>query len=218
LIDGALAKIDDALDRLPPSLLARSGSVFYSGREAFSARSRLYLLGLNPGGNPLRQADETIARHIGAYRERSDTWSEYRDESWCQAPPGTWGMQPRVLHMLDRLGLDPRYTPASNVVFARTRNEMSLQAEKNSSCTYAGRFIRPSSTAWMLKRSSALERALDAGSGGSLPLHNYAISSLKPMRAAGRVQLMRELTDALSLPLRIPAALTGATLPQIRRL
>jgi uracil-DNA glycosylase len=46
--------------------------------------------------------------------------------------PGKWGMQPRMLHMLASLGLDPRAVPASNVVFVRSSTEAMLQGEKES--------------------------------------------------------------------------------------
>jgi hypothetical protein len=46
-----------------PTLHERSGKVFCSGRAAFSAPARLYLLGLNPGGSPTLQANETIGRN-----------------------------------------------------------------------------------------------------------------------------------------------------------
>lgn len=37
---------------IPKDLLDKSGSVFYSGRDAFSGTKNLYLMGLNPGGSP----------------------------------------------------------------------------------------------------------------------------------------------------------------------
>ena len=91
----------------------------------------VYFLGLNPGGNPDRQASETIRRSIANYRALTRQWSAYADDSWEGAPPGTWGLQPRVLHMLGELNLDPRLTPASNVVFVRSTTEAMLQAEKS---------------------------------------------------------------------------------------
>jgi uracil-DNA glycosylase len=39
-------------------------------------------------------------------------------------------MQPRVLHMFAKLGLDPRDVPASNVVFVRSSRESELASEK----------------------------------------------------------------------------------------
>ena len=124
--------VEAALDRIPAALLSRSGSIFYTGRAAFSVPSRLYIVGLNPGGDPVAQASETIAAHRLKFREGPAWWSEYADESWRGAMPGAWGMQPRVLHMLASLGLDPHAVPASNVVFVRSSTEAALQGEKES--------------------------------------------------------------------------------------
>ena len=118
-----------------PELYDRSGKVFYSGRSAFSSSSPIYLLGLNPGGSPIDQADETIGRSLTMWSERPDRWSEYRDESWRGTQPGTYGIAPRILHLFDRLGLDPHEIPASNVVFVRTNNEAALADEKESLLT-----------------------------------------------------------------------------------
>ena len=112
-------------------LFPRSGSVFYSGRGAFSRPSRVYVLGLNPGGSPLRQARETVERDLSDWRELPELWSAYLDESWEGRAPGTSGLQPRMLHMFKQLKLDPRLVPASNVVFARSGTEAQLAAEKS---------------------------------------------------------------------------------------
>lgn len=123
-------EIEDALASLSAELLTQSGSVFYTGKQAFSGTRPLYLLGLNPGGDPLVQAHETIASHISKFYARREPWSAYADESWQGATPGNWGMQPRVLHMLRSLELDPRAVPASNVVFVRSRDEANLREQK----------------------------------------------------------------------------------------
>jgi hypothetical protein len=127
----AAVSIDQALATLPPWLLERSGSLFYTGREAFIGRQPLYLLGLNPGGDPDLQRQDTIRKALVDFRARQTPWSAYQDDSWQGAAPGTWGMQPRVLHMLKELNCDPRLTPASNVVFARSRDEAALRSEKS---------------------------------------------------------------------------------------
>jgi len=114
-----------------PTLLGRSGSVFYTGRAAFSNPARLYILGLNPGGSPESQAGETIGRDLEDWARLPARWSAYKDGSWQGATPGTWGMQPRILHMLDKLGLDPYDIPASNVVFVRSSSESHLAREKS---------------------------------------------------------------------------------------
>jgi hypothetical protein len=123
-------QIAGALNSIPTPLLDRSGKVFYSGRGAFSGPSELYILGLNPGGDPEAQARETISADLLRFWQGPAWWSDYADESWHGAPPGTWGMAPRVLHMLASLDLDPRIVPASNVVFVRSSTEATLQTNK----------------------------------------------------------------------------------------
>ena len=122
--------IRKAVDDLPAAVLKRSGSIFYSGKEAFAGRKTLYILGLNPGGIPAEVPAATVADSIGKFKQRDEPWSEYSDSSWEEADPGTWGLQPQILHMLHRLGLDPRAVPSSNVVFVQSRGEKELGLEK----------------------------------------------------------------------------------------
>ena len=117
-------------DLVDPGILRRSGSVFYSGRSAFSSPSPVYVLGLNPGGSPSGQAEETVSRDIEQWRSGPPVWSAYQDESWRGMAPGTCGLQPQVLHLFGGLGIDPRAVPASNVVFVRTHSEQALRDEK----------------------------------------------------------------------------------------
>jgi hypothetical protein len=119
--------IEDFIGLIPSSLHSCSGKVFYSGRLAFNSNSDLYLLGLNPGGSPEALALETLAGHSKMVLNRlPDNWSAYRDESWEGTPPGTYRMQPRVLHMLNCLGLDAGLVPASNLIFVRSEREAQL--------------------------------------------------------------------------------------------
>ncbi|WP_179506045.1 MULTISPECIES: hypothetical protein [unclassified Sphingomonas] len=112
-------------------LTDRSGSIFYSGQLAFSSPCPIYILGLNPGGSPELQAQETIGRDLMEWSQRPKSWSRYVDEAWRGQQPGTYGMQPRIRHMFDALGLDLRQIPASNVVFVRTNSEADLRLEAN---------------------------------------------------------------------------------------
>jgi hypothetical protein len=125
-----IADPDQFAALVDPDLYDRSGKVFYSGRAAFSAPAPVYLLGLNPGGSPVQQAEQTIGRNLEAWRSRPTRWSDYLDESWAGMPPGTYGMAPRIRHLFERLSLDPREVPASNVVFVRSAREADLAAEK----------------------------------------------------------------------------------------
>jgi hypothetical protein len=123
--------VQAALGKLPSDMLRRSGSVFYTGRSAFAQKNDLYILGLNPGGSPSVQADNTIERNVRAWREEpNDHWSAYTDESWEGRSVGTHGMQPRMIHMFSKIGLNPRNVPAANVVFVRSKDEAALEKEK----------------------------------------------------------------------------------------
>ena len=115
---------------IPRDLYGRSGAVFYSGKAAFEGQKDLYILGLNPGGSPKTLADMTIARHTqSVLNSKPSDWSEYEHEKWAGGRAGTAGMQPRVLHMLSRLGLSAGRVPSSNVVFVRTARESDLAAQ-----------------------------------------------------------------------------------------
>lgn len=130
--DASQPSIERFAALIPNEVTTRSGVVFYSGRDAFSSPSPLYLLGLNPGGD----ADViggTIKHHLEvALRDEPDNWSRYRDEPWGPgAKPGTWGLQPRVLHLLGQLSLDPGEVPSSNLVFPRSRQAVHIEDELN---------------------------------------------------------------------------------------
>ena len=105
--------IEDFASLIPDSLLERSGKGFYSGRTAFENTSKLYVLGLNPGGSPELQATQTIGRHTNkVLGQTPNGWSEYQDESWSGLPAGTRGLQRRILHLFSQLHLDPQQVPA----------------------------------------------------------------------------------------------------------
>lgn len=124
--------IEEFAKNVPNQFLKKSGSVFYSGRKAFSKRAELYILGLNPAGDPQEQAEETIEWHSRKVLQcESDDWSAYRDESWKKKLPGKWGMQPRVLHLFNRLNLPAGEVPASNVIFLRSRREKYIAGNIN---------------------------------------------------------------------------------------
>lgn len=127
------ASFDALADAVDPSLLAESGEVFMSGRSSFAAPSPLYILGLNPGGNPDVLAEWSISRNISDALTLPDRahWSSYADESWGGAKPGTNPFQRRMQHLFDVVGVtDPRTVPASNLIFVRTRSEALLKGRK----------------------------------------------------------------------------------------
>ena len=120
--------IEALAQHIPSNLLQLSGSVFYSGRNAFLPQRPLYILGLNPGGCPEELASNTIGHQVNSVITTSqDDWSAYRDESWQGAQPGKHGMAPRVLHLLEKLRLNAGTVPASNLVFVRSRREAGIR-------------------------------------------------------------------------------------------
>jgi hypothetical protein len=119
--------IEAAYKRIPSELRGQSGKVFYSGRDAFCKPASLYVLGVNPGGDPNSLTDETVSSHTKWVLDKAPAdWSAYRDESWKAKLPGRHTMQQRLLYMFDRIGLNPGTVPASNLVFVRSRREGDL--------------------------------------------------------------------------------------------
>ena len=120
--------IEDIAVRIDPRLRETSGKVFYSGRTAFSGTACVYVLGFNPGGDPIVKASDTIDAHTDFVL--SDTpaeWSAYCDERWRLGRwPGDAPLQRRVQHLLFGLDLDPRRVPASNLIFTRSRRSADL--------------------------------------------------------------------------------------------
>ena len=113
-----------------PSILDESGRVFCSGRAAFGSECDLYILGFNPGGDPNSMEESSVRAHSRyVLHDAPDLWSAYSDESWKGRPPGQHGMQPRMLHLFERLGHDPRGVPASNLIFKRAPRAAQLEGD-----------------------------------------------------------------------------------------
>ena len=124
---------------IPESMKHLNGRVFYSGREAFSSPSRLYVLGINPGGRPKDHPGDTVRCHTKWVMDCAPyNWSAYRDEQWQGARLGEGGIQPSLLHLFSVVGLDPGTVPVSNIVFARS-SEVS---------EYSGDFDTDASDCW----------------------------------------------------------------------
>ena len=101
-----------------------SGKAFHSGRLAFSAPRDLYILGLNPGGDP-EDRSETVDSNIEQVRHEAEDWCAFLDQDW--RPGGRYygrAKAPLQLEMQELaacLGLDLRGVPASDVFFTRSR-------------------------------------------------------------------------------------------------
>lgn len=111
------------LKLVPEDMLGQSGKVFYTGREGFDGSAPIYLLGMNPGGSPDTQNDETLEQNIRLVRGLERPWSAYLDEDWHGKAPV---MRASVPHLANSLGLDLRRVPASNVIFLRSETVARL--------------------------------------------------------------------------------------------
>jgi len=119
--------IDFFAQFIPDELMEKSGSVFYSGRNAFSGSKPLYILGLNPGGSEIRQNAETIKWHTKRILKNENlNFSEYKDGIWEGKKAGTSKLQLRILHLLNALNLDASEILASNVCFVRSSREIHI--------------------------------------------------------------------------------------------
>ena len=116
--------IEDFAKLIPDSLMKKSGSVFFSGRTAFSKPnpSGMYILGINPGGgDPGGTRESFISSHVkDILKKKCADWSAYRDDHWGFAP-GKHFLQRNVLHLLSEVKAEPHEVPASEVVFLRSK-------------------------------------------------------------------------------------------------
>lgn len=125
---------------IPTELMSTSGIVFYSGHRSMTHEHPLMIIGLNPGGCPDVYAAETIAWHTQRVAEVfPKAWSAYRDDDWSASNrmhkgnanftsvTATSRLQRRVLHMLEKLDMDPGAVPSSNIVFARSKRKATLE-------------------------------------------------------------------------------------------
>jgi hypothetical protein len=97
--------IDTFAAHMPSGLHSHSGKVFYSGRLAWLSANLLYVMGVNPGGDPTESQDETVGIHTATVAKVfPENWSAYRDAIGKGFPLDTYGMAPRVLHFFAQLG------------------------------------------------------------------------------------------------------------------
>ena len=93
--------------------------MFFSGRRAFNEPCDLYVLGLNPAGDPV--GAHTIRQNVqSVLHQPRENWSAWRDERWGGKEPGHNYRQRRVLHLFERIGRDAGEVPTSEAIFLRS--------------------------------------------------------------------------------------------------
>lgn len=113
-------------------ILDVSGQVLYSGASTLR-RGEVYLLGLNPGGNPANPALMTIRKSLDRLVSDAITASGVRERDRNSYVHDTWKgrntLQRRIVWLLQALGLDPLAVTASNLIFPRSRDEKRLESD-----------------------------------------------------------------------------------------
>lgn len=114
----AIESVIAAGQQLPRSILDQSGEILYSGSQTLR-RGPIYLLGLNPGGNP--------NEHKATVRDRlRDLPSQRRNKylvNWGGRKPGAHPLQRGVQWLAAELGVRLEDVCASNLIFARSPDE-----------------------------------------------------------------------------------------------
>ena len=118
---------DDIIEAVPAAWRDQLGTAVYTGGDAWTDQSDVYLLGINPGG-PASTDTLTVSEQVSATLARP-RWSKYVDEDWGLGE-GKASFQRRVRHLLGNLDLDPADVPAGNVAFARSRRAVDLPMDQ----------------------------------------------------------------------------------------
>jgi hypothetical protein len=117
------ALLHRALDVLAP-IAGESGAVLYSGHDTL-VPGLLYVMGLNPGGDPDQLKAEGSVIWKSLVRTRSH-WNAYLDENWGTLTTPS-PMQARVRDLFVKLNVDSRRTLTTNAVFTRSRTANKLE-------------------------------------------------------------------------------------------
>jgi len=113
---------------IPEYLLKESGKVFYSGRNAFTGKKKIYVLGLNPGGD----SKETVERHNDYVLKKNPNWSAYLNAPWREnksMEAGSDYRQKRMIYLFNQLNQDPFQVPSSNIIFLRSKGYEDIKDE-----------------------------------------------------------------------------------------
>ncbi len=103
------------------TILKSSGRILYSSAATLQSGD-IYLLGLNPGGDPEAHATETIDLDLKCLPTRDK--NAYVHEKWNGLEPGAAPLQKRVKWLCEALGYQTKDVCASNVAFVRSKKQL----------------------------------------------------------------------------------------------
>lgn len=105
-------------------ILSCSGSILYSSADTLKQNGPVYLLGINPGGNPETHKDDTIEKSLDELPAKKDN-NYLDDKDWNS------DLQSRVCWLLENLGLETREVCASNLIFKRSQSKEDIEPKFN---------------------------------------------------------------------------------------
>lgn len=110
------------------NILNQSGSVFYNGYATLLNPNGVYLIGLNPGGDP-ESITNTISKSLDELWEEMDKGinayaNAYLDENWNKR--GKSAFQKNAADAFKKLHLCLRETCGSNIIFQRTKSKEDI--------------------------------------------------------------------------------------------
>lgn len=118
---------------IPNELHDQNGGVYWSGRASVAQEAEIMLIALNPAGSPGKYPGRTVQACIDrTTNEQPYDWFAPRDARWTAIDTGSTAatakhtMRRRVLHLIEKLSLDPSTIPAANLVFPRSRRKAAL--------------------------------------------------------------------------------------------
>lgn len=119
--------LDEFIQLIPDSLLHEPGRAFNSGRLAFSEPSGIYVLLFNPAASG-EAALPTVAHQARDVAKRKPQgWCAFLDDQWGNRPPSKHFLQRNLLQLYTRLGVSPRKSPSSQLVFLATKDSVELK-------------------------------------------------------------------------------------------
>jgi len=105
-----------------PDILDKSGSIVYSSKYSI-CKGDLYIMGLNPGGEPGGEDDKTIRETLDDLP--SKTKNSYRDELWGNYKSSAVGVHPlqkNYVYLMNHLNNGGKEVFSSNLIFTRSRD------------------------------------------------------------------------------------------------
>jgi hypothetical protein len=123
--------VEDARVTLAP-VLGRAGGILYSAAKTLRP-GQLYIMGLNPGGNPENSQPHNIGKSLDQLPQR--TCNAYIDEAWDsrarQLEKGQAPLQRRIAFLAQSFGCALEDVCATNLIFMQTRSARDLDFNRD---------------------------------------------------------------------------------------